>query len=177
MIVIKVKQVRLPKYLNQKKSNLHYTRRITPKRVSSCGTHLRGLAPGQHNSEESSQRRRVIESQRWRRHCVDLTGPGIEPQTSRTDSVRLATELTAGPLNTYVYTFHYVKKGSVLYFDRVFFVIFKPQLGHCLLHVTLISKTKVKSDKFCLPTFRFLQIHERHSIIIQQINVTTRLQN
>ena len=32
---------------------------------------------------------------RWQ-HCVDLTGPGIEPQTSRTDSVRLATELTAG---------------------------------------------------------------------------------
>ena len=29
---------------------------------------------------------------RWR-HCADLTGPGIEPQTSRTDSVRLATEL------------------------------------------------------------------------------------
>ena len=34
---------------------------------------------------------------RWR-HCVDLTGPGIEPQTSRTDSVRFATELTAGKL-------------------------------------------------------------------------------
>ena len=34
---------------------------------------------------------------RWR-HCVDLTGPGIEPQTSRTDSVRLATELTAGAM-------------------------------------------------------------------------------
>ena len=32
---------------------------------------------------------------RWR-HCAGLTGPGIEPQTSRTDSVRLATELTAG---------------------------------------------------------------------------------
>ena len=32
---------------------------------------------------------------RWR-HCADLTGPGIEPQTSRTDSVRFATELTAG---------------------------------------------------------------------------------
>ena len=32
---------------------------------------------------------------RWRR-CADLTGPGTEPQTSRTDSVRLATELTAG---------------------------------------------------------------------------------
>ena len=25
-----------------------------------------------------------------------MTGPGIEPQTSRTDSLRLATELTAG---------------------------------------------------------------------------------
>ena len=32
---------------------------------------------------------------RWR-HCADLTGPGIEPQISRTESVRLATELTAG---------------------------------------------------------------------------------
>ena len=28
------------------KSNLHYTRRITPKRVTSCRAHLRGLAPG-----------------------------------------------------------------------------------------------------------------------------------
>ena len=34
---------------------------------------------------------------RWR-HCADLTGPGIEPQTSRTESVRLATKLTAGVL-------------------------------------------------------------------------------
>ena len=30
---------------------------------------------------------------RWR-HCADLSGPGIEPQIYRTDSVRLATELT-----------------------------------------------------------------------------------
>ena len=37
---------------------------------------------------------------RWR-HCVDLIGPGIEPQTSRTDSMRFATELTAG-----LYIFH-----------------------------------------------------------------------
>ena len=51
------------------------------------GAHLRDLAPGLHSSEKTSQR--------WR-HCVDLTGPGIEPQTSRTDSVSLATELTAG---------------------------------------------------------------------------------
>ena len=31
-----------------------------------------------------------------RQHCVDLTGLGIEPQISLTDSVRLATELMAG---------------------------------------------------------------------------------
>ena len=35
-----------------------------------------------------------------------------------------------------------VKNGSVLYFDCVFFVIFKPQWGIALLHVTLISKSK-----------------------------------
>ena len=73
--------------INKIKSNFHYTRRITPKRVTSCGAHLRGLAPGQHSSEETSQR--------WRLG-VDLTGPRIKPQTSRTDSVRFATELTAG---------------------------------------------------------------------------------
>ena len=42
------------------KSNLHYTRRITPKRVTSCRAHLRGLAPGLHSSEETSQRWRVV---------------------------------------------------------------------------------------------------------------------
>ena len=42
------------------KSNLHYTRRITPKRVTSCGAHLRGLAPGLHSSEETSQRWRAV---------------------------------------------------------------------------------------------------------------------
>ena len=45
---------------SKKKSNLHYTRRITPKRVTSCGAHLRGLAPGRHSSEETSQRWRVV---------------------------------------------------------------------------------------------------------------------
>ena len=35
----------------------------------------------------------------WR-HCADLTGPVIESQTSRTESVRLATELTAGYVET-----------------------------------------------------------------------------
>ena len=32
---------------------------------------------------------------RWH-HCADLTGLGIEPRTPRTNSVHLATELTAG---------------------------------------------------------------------------------
>ena len=46
--------------IKSKKSNFHYTRRITPKRVTSCGAHLRGLAPGQQSSEESSQRWQVV---------------------------------------------------------------------------------------------------------------------
>ena len=41
------------------KSNLHYTRDITPKRVTSGGVHLRGLTHEQHSSEETSQRWRV----------------------------------------------------------------------------------------------------------------------
>ena len=77
-------------YIKKKKSNLHYTRGITLKRVTSSGAHLRGLAPGLHSSEETSQWWRAVGD------TADLTGPGIEPQTSRTDSVRLATELTAG---------------------------------------------------------------------------------
>ena len=42
------------------KSNLHYTCGITPKRVTSGGVHLRGLAPGQHSSEETSQRWQAV---------------------------------------------------------------------------------------------------------------------
>ena len=42
------------------KSNFHYTRGITPKRVTSSGAHLRGLAPGLHSSEETSQRWRAV---------------------------------------------------------------------------------------------------------------------
>ena len=40
-------------------------------------------------------RRNVAEVASHWRHCDDLTGPGIEAQTYRTESVRLATELTA----------------------------------------------------------------------------------
>ena len=60
------------------KSNIHYTRRITPKRVTSGEVHLRGSAPGLHSFEETSQRWRS----RWR-HCADLTGPGIEDGNPR----------------------------------------------------------------------------------------------
>ena len=73
------------------KSNVHYTRGITPKRVTSGGAHLCGLAPGLHSSEETSQRWRAVGDT-----VADLTGPRIEPQTSRSESVRLATELTSG---------------------------------------------------------------------------------
>ena len=55
----------------------------------SGGIHLRSLATGQHSSEESSQQWRNV-----RDTMSNLTGRGIEPQTSCTDSVRLATELT-----------------------------------------------------------------------------------
>ena len=52
--------------------------------------------PSSRLSAWATQLRRNVAAvmSRWR-HCADLTGPGIEPQTSRTESVRLATELTA----------------------------------------------------------------------------------
>ena len=43
------------------KSNLHYTCDITPKRVTSAGVRPRGLAPGQHTSEDTMVR--------YWRHC------------------------------------------------------------------------------------------------------------
>ena len=78
--------------VKSKKLNLHYTRGIMPKGVteaSSGGAHLRCLAPGQHRSKEIFT---TVASHL--RHHADLTGPGIEPQTARTDGVRLTTELT-----------------------------------------------------------------------------------
>ena len=72
------------------KSNLYYTGRITPKRVTSGRDRLRGLAPARLlSSEETSQRWRAVGD-----IASYLTGPGIEPQTYCTNSVRLATELT-----------------------------------------------------------------------------------
>ena len=42
------------------KSNHHYTLGITPKCVTKGGIHMRGLARGQHRSEELSQRWRTV---------------------------------------------------------------------------------------------------------------------
>ena len=46
--------------MKKSKLNLHYTRGIMPKRVTSGGAHLRGLAPGLHSSEETSQWWRAV---------------------------------------------------------------------------------------------------------------------
>ena len=43
-----------------KKSNLRYTRRNTPKRVTSGGAHFRGAASGPRSSEQTSQRWRAV---------------------------------------------------------------------------------------------------------------------
>ena len=63
---------------------------MTPPRVMSGRTHLRSLAPGLLSSEETLQRWQAIGDT-----VSDLSEPGIEPQTSRTDSVRLTTVLTS----------------------------------------------------------------------------------
>ena len=67
----------------------------SPHYAEACNE-LRGPSP--RLSAWATQLRRNVATvaSRWR-HCADLTGSGIEPQTSRTDNVRLATELTAGP--------------------------------------------------------------------------------
>ena len=58
------------KVVDLTKSNLHYTRGITPKRVTSGGAHLHGLALGQHSCEEASQKCRAVSDT-----ASNLTGP------------------------------------------------------------------------------------------------------
>ena len=53
------------------------------------GVHLCGVAPGKHNYEGTSKRRRAVGDT-----VSDLTNPGFEPQTSSIDSSVL-TELTS----------------------------------------------------------------------------------
>ena len=52
-----INTVALPNF----KSNLRYIRGITPKRVTCGGVHLRGLEPGLHSSEETTQRWRTVD--------------------------------------------------------------------------------------------------------------------
>ena len=60
--------------------NLHYTRAITWKRVTSGGAGPRGLAPKQYNFEETSQRWRAVGDT-----VSDLADPGIEPFRAESD--------------------------------------------------------------------------------------------
>ena len=55
--------------------------------------------PSPRRSAWATQLRRNVATvaSRWQ-HCADLTGPGIEAQISRTESVRVTTELKAGVL-------------------------------------------------------------------------------
>ena len=71
------------------KSSLYPTRIITPKRVTSGGAHLRGLAPGQCSSGKTSQRWQVVGDT-----VSDLTGPGIEPTPPELIAMYLTAELT-----------------------------------------------------------------------------------
>ena len=77
--------------IQQIKINPSLYLRITPKRVTT--NELRGPFPRLSAWATPLRKNVATVASRWR-HCADLTGPGIEPQTSRTDSVRLATELT-----------------------------------------------------------------------------------
>ena len=89
---------------NQIKSSLY-----SPYYAEACNE-LRGPSPRLSAWATQLRRNAATVASRWR-HCADLTGPGIEPQTSRTDSVRLATELTAGYIScifTLIFTTIYI---------------------------------------------------------------------
>ena len=88
-------------------NTIHYVTKpssYSPYYAKACNE-LRGPSPRLSAWALQLRRNVATVAGRWR-HCVDLTGPEIEPQTSRTDSVRLATELTAGSRN-------YIKPNSL----------------------------------------------------------------
>ena len=82
-----VYSVKHKKKARMKKSNLRCFSGITPRRVTSGGVHLRGLAPGQHSSDETAQGWRVVGDA-----VSDLT----DPKNARIElrETCLATELT-----------------------------------------------------------------------------------
>ena len=78
--------------IQQKKSKIHSS--LSSRYYAQPCNEWRSLSP-QLSVWATQLRRNVAEvASRWR-HCADLSGPGIEPQTFRTDSPRLTTELTA----------------------------------------------------------------------------------
>ena len=91
--------VTMAAHKSKKKSNLHcrptrFINSLQYRRVVASGeSQPRGLAPGQHSSEESSQRRRAVGYT-----VSDLTCLGIEPQTFRIDSDIFNTALYNRPV-------------------------------------------------------------------------------
>ena len=73
------KAIQMTTVYHKKISNLYDTRSITLKRVTSGGAHLCGLTPGQHSSEETSQRWRTVGD------TVTDFGNSNEIMTSRAD--------------------------------------------------------------------------------------------
>ena len=75
------------------------------KTSNECLGYLRGLAPGQHRSKETSQRWRAAVDA-----APNLTGPGIEPKPSAPLAMSLFTMSTAGYATT-TYFKNLVKKN------------------------------------------------------------------
>ena len=88
-------------YGRLQKSNLHCTRGITSKDVTSGGIHLRRLAPGQHSSEETSQRCR---------HCIRFDRPGN--WTPEPPPHQKVVSLTTALHHRKFFTFHESEKKS-----------------------------------------------------------------
>ena len=63
------------KKIKNEKPRLLHTRSISSKSATGGEAHIRGLTPGQHSSEETSQRWRAVGNNT----VSALTGPGNEP--------------------------------------------------------------------------------------------------
>ena len=99
--------------LRYPKQNLHYTRNITPKRVTSGWVLFCGLAPGQHSSDETSQRWLTVAGS-----VSGFAGAGMEPRPSAPIVMSLATTLSDRCLDPQ--TFQYYPVFRVPGIDLVF---------------------------------------------------------
>ena len=89
-----IRLILLPGFVSSHKLQKIKSSLYSPHYAEACNE-LRGPSP-RLSAWATQLRRNVATVASCWRHCADLTGPGIEPQTSRTESVRFATELTAG---------------------------------------------------------------------------------